>query len=188
MKAQHYYNVIDVFKWLITFLSIFYTRHVWDLCFARLKRWTLKTTAMPFAIVGDLDYTIFLGKMFKCDYGEINCVKCIVYLVLKWKDIILCLKFHTLDKHVGMMKTIQDKPHSRARRKGRLMWTRNVAMSRMTCSQQNCISIAKQVVQGGSKEEIGRKKIVCHDFYICYNKANLCWSLKWCVKLLNSVT
>jgi len=42
--------------------------------------------------------------MFKCDFGEINYVKCIVYLVVKGKDIILCLKFHMLEKHVGMTK------------------------------------------------------------------------------------
>jgi hypothetical protein len=42
--------------------------------------------------------------MFKCDFGEINYVKCIVYLVVKGKDIILCPKFHMLEKHVGMTK------------------------------------------------------------------------------------
>jgi hypothetical protein len=69
--------------------------------------------------------------MFKCDYGEINYVKCIVYLVVNVKDIILCPKFDTLEKHVGMTKTIQDKPHSRARRKGVLMQIKNVAMARV---------------------------------------------------------
>jgi hypothetical protein len=59
--------------------------------------------------------------MFKCDYGEINYVKCIGYLVVKGKDINLCPKFDTLENHVGMTKTIQDKPHSRVRRKGRSM-------------------------------------------------------------------
>jgi hypothetical protein len=80
-----------------------------------------KKTTMPFTSVENLGYTIFMGKMFKCDYGEINCVKCIRYLVVKGKDIILCPKFHTLEKHVGMTKTIQNKPHSKARRKGSLM-------------------------------------------------------------------
>jgi hypothetical protein len=40
--------------------------------------------------------------MFKGDYGKINCVKCIVCLAMKGKDVIFNLEFN-------MLKNMQEK-------------------------------------------------------------------------------
>jgi hypothetical protein len=42
---------------------------------------------------------LWWAQMFNIDFGEVNHVKCIVCLVAKGKDVILGLKFNTLDKH-----------------------------------------------------------------------------------------
>jgi hypothetical protein len=48
-----------------------------------------------------------------------------------WRErISFCVLNFTHLKACGNDKTIQDKPHSRARRKGRLMWIKKVTMAR----------------------------------------------------------
>jgi hypothetical protein len=49
--------------------------------------------------------------MLKNDLGDINCVKCIVCLDVKGKDVILGPKFDMLEKHVGKTNTIKNMPH-----------------------------------------------------------------------------
>jgi hypothetical protein len=44
--------------------------------------------------------------MFKDDYGEINCVKYIVCLSMKGKDVIFNLEFNMLEKHARKMKVV----------------------------------------------------------------------------------
>jgi hypothetical protein len=49
--------------------------------------------------------------MLKSDYGEIHRVKCIVYSIMKGKDVILGPKFDTLEKHARKTNAIQNMPH-----------------------------------------------------------------------------
>jgi hypothetical protein len=49
--------------------------------------------------------------MFKDDYGEINCVKYIVCLSMKGKDVIFNLEFNMLEKHARKMKVVWNMPH-----------------------------------------------------------------------------
>jgi hypothetical protein len=45
-------------------------------------------------------------EMFKGDYGEISCAKCILCLAMKGKDVIFNLEFSMLEKHARKMKVV----------------------------------------------------------------------------------
>jgi hypothetical protein len=49
--------------------------------------------------------------MLKNDFQDINYVKCIVFLAMKGKEVILGPKLDTLEKHARKTKVIQDMPH-----------------------------------------------------------------------------
>jgi len=46
------------------------------------------------------------AEMLKSDLGDTNCVKCIVCLTVKGKDVILGLKSNMFKKHMGKTKVV----------------------------------------------------------------------------------
>jgi len=97
--------------------------------------------------------------MLKSDYGEIHRVKCIVCSTMKGKDVILGPKFDTFEKHARKTKAIQNMPHlGKKQREFYVNKKCSHAKNEVTYFQQNCITIARHVIQGGLKRERRRKR------------------------------
>jgi hypothetical protein len=78
---------------------------------------------------------------------------------MKGKDVILGLKFDTLEKHARKTKVIRNMPHLGKEQKEFYVNKKcSHAKNEVTYSQRNHITIVKHVIQGGLKWEREKKR------------------------------
>jgi hypothetical protein len=96
--------------------------------------------------------------MFKGDYVEINCVKCIVCLAMKEKDVISNLEFN-IEKHARKMKVVWNMPHlGKTYVEFYVNKKCNHAKNEVAYSQRSHVSNIKHVIHGSLKGERWREK------------------------------
>jgi hypothetical protein len=85
--------------------------------------------------------------MFNNDFGNINSVKCIVCLAMKGKEVILGLKWNTLEKNAGKTKVVRYMPHLGKKEKEFCVNKKCThAKKEVIYSQWSRISIVEQVI------------------------------------------
>ncbi len=101
--------------------------------------------------------------MLKSEFGEVHMVKCIVCPFVKGKDVIMGLKFDTLEKHARKAKAIHDMANL-GNKKGKFYIYKNVIILEMrSFFAQHQMLIVKQI-QGVVKGEQGEKMVaICHN-------------------------
>jgi len=97
--------------------------------------------------------------MLKSDLGDTNCVKCIVCLTVKGKDVILGLKSNMFKKHMGKTKVVWYMPHL-GKKEAKFYVNENCshANNEVIYFQGSHISITEQVIKGSLKGGKGRKR------------------------------